>query len=135
MKAAYIDTSLLIGLKFQKSTSAASRLIRRYELFSSELLLAEMAAFGKRESIAEDLLWDACKGLSWVIPGNSISTEIKRVMRVGYARGADLWHLACACYLSPETGALAFLTLDDRQRSLALNLGFHAPALVQVPGT
>lgn len=105
------------------------RAIRRYELFSCELLLVELAAFGKRESIAEDLLWDACKGLSWVIPGNSVSTEIGRVMGAGYARGADLWHLACACYLSPETAELAFLTLDDRRRNLALSLGFQAPAL------
>ena len=130
MKAAYIDTSLLIGLKFQKSTPALARMIRRYELFSSELLLAEIAAFGKRESIAENLLWEACRGLSWIIPGNSIAPEIRRVVGAGYARGADLWHLACACYLSPTAKELSFLTLDERQRTLAVALGFQAPAFL-----
>lgn len=131
MKAAYIDTSLFIGLKFQKSTPATARVVRRYTLFSSELLIAEVLAFGKRESIAENLLWEGFKGLSWVIPDGSLAEQFRRVFHSGYARGADLWHLACACYLSPNPGELAFLTLDERQRDLALRLRFHAPLLAQ----
>jgi len=129
VKPAYIDTSLLIGLKFQKPALTAARTVSRYELFSSELLIAELLAFGKRESIAEDLLWEACRGLSWIVPASSIASEIDRVSHAGYARGADLWHLACACYLSPDPGDLAFLTLDERQRMLAARLGFQAPHL------
>jgi hypothetical protein len=129
VRAAYIDTSLLIGVKFQKSSSATTRVVGRYELYSSELLIAEVLAFGKRESIAEDLLWEACKGLSWIIPETSISEELNQVIQAGYARGADLWHMACACYLSPKPGELTFLTLDDRQRKLASAIGFHAPLL------
>lgn len=129
MKPAYIDTSLLIGLKFQKPASAAIRIVRQYELFSSELLIAEMLAFGKRESIERDLLWEALKGLSWVIPEKSIFEECRRVVPYGYSKGADLWHLACACYLCPSTAELAFLTLDEQQRNLAARLGFQAPLL------
>jgi hypothetical protein len=129
LKAAYIDTSLLIGLRFQKSAPATIRKIRQYELFSSELLIAEVLAFGKRESIEQGLLWKAFKGLSWVIPESSISEECRRVVQCGYVRGDDLWHLACACYLSPAAGELAFLTLDERQRDLATQLGFKTPLL------
>jgi len=129
MKPAYIDTSLLIGLKFQGLPSATVRRIEKYELFSGELLVAEMLAFGTRESIPEDQLWDALKGLSRVIPEGSLVSELTLVAHSGYARGADLWHLACACYLSPIPGDLAFLTLDERQRELASRIGFHAPAL------
>jgi len=131
VKAAYIDTSLVIGIRFQKSPPATVRMVRRYELFSSELLIAEVLAFGKRESMAEDLLWDALKGLSWIIPDGSISEALRRVIHFGYARGANLWHLACACYLSPNPGELAFLTLDEQQRQLASHLGFHAPRLAR----
>jgi|WetSurMetagenome_2_1015567.scaffolds.fasta_scaffold252334_1 hypothetical protein len=129
MKAAYIDTSLLIGLKFQKSSPSTIRTVRQYELFSSELLIAEVLAFGKRISIEQDLLWEALKGLSWVIPEKSIFEECRRVVQYGYSGGADLWHLGCACYLCPNTKELAFLTLDERQRNLAARLGFHAPLL------
>ena len=129
MKAAYLDTSLLIGLKFEQPDSALVQTVRNYDLFSSELLIAEVMAFGKRESIPEHPLWEAVKGLSWIIPEETIAEQLARVTRYGYARGADLWHLACACYLSPNPDDLVFLTLDERQRNLALRLGFHAPRL------
>lgn len=129
MKPAYIDTSLLIGAKFQGLPPAISRRVETYELFSGELLIAEVLAFGTRESIPGDQLWDALRGLSWVIPEGSLVSQLTRVTNSGYARGADLWHLACACYLSPIPGDLAFLTLDERQRELASLLGFHAPHL------
>jgi hypothetical protein len=129
VKTAYIDTSLIIGLRFQKAERATARAVGRYDLFSSELLIAEVLAFGKREAVDEDLLAEALKGVSWVIPEGSISEECRRVARSGYVRGADLWHLACACYLSPDPTELAFLTMDERQRELALSLGFQAPPL------
>jgi hypothetical protein len=125
LKAAYIDSSLLIGIRFQEFTSTKIHGIRQLGLFSSELLIAEVLAFGKREGIEEALLWDSLKGLSWVIPEGSIFEECKRVIQCGYVRGADLWHLACACYLSPNPGDLTFLTLDERQRDVAARLGFR----------
>jgi hypothetical protein len=127
LKAAYIDSSLLIGIRFQKFASTKIHAIRQYELYSSELLIAEVLAFGKREGIEEDFLWESLKGLSWVIPEGSLFEECKRVIQCGYVRGADLWHLACACYLSPDPGELAFLTLEERQRDAAACLGFHTP--------
>jgi hypothetical protein len=129
LKAAYIDTSLLIGIRFQKASSPTIRALLKYELFSSELLIAEILAFGKRESIDPDLVWAALAGLSWVIPESSIAKECKQVIRHDYVRGADLWHLACACWLSPNPADLTFLTLDERQRSLAARIGFIAPVI------
>jgi hypothetical protein len=129
VKAAYIDTSLVIGLKFQKAVPATMHWVRRHKLYSSELLIAEVLAFGKREAISEDLLREAIKGISWIVPEGSIAEQLRRVIGSGYARGADLWHLACACYLSPNPEELAFLTLDEPQRNLAAHIGFHAPRL------
>jgi hypothetical protein len=127
MKPAYVDTSLLIGIKFQKFSAASARSVKQYDLFSGELLVAEMLAFGKRESISLDLIRESFKGISWIVPDRSILKECNRVIEAGYARGADLWHLACACYLSPNPKELAFLTLDARQHELAARLGFNAP--------
>jgi hypothetical protein len=50
--------------------------------------------------------------------------EIDRVLAEGYVRGADLWHLACAVYVSGNPEELAFVSLDQRQREVAKALGF-----------
>lgn len=128
-KTAYLDTSLLIGLKFEQPDPVLVRAVLDYDLYSSELLIAEVMAFGKRESVPENLLWDAVQGISWVIPVEKITEQLARVGRHGYARGADLWHPACACYLSPNPQDLVFLTLDERRRHLASLVGFRAPRL------
>jgi len=47
------------------------------------------------------------------------------VLRHGYVRGADLWHLACALYLKKRVKELLFLTLDQRQQEAAMKLGFR----------
>ena len=131
MREAYLDTSLFIELKFQGSPAATKRLIQKHDLYSSELLLAEVLAFAKRESIAEELLSDSLKGISWVLPEGSLAAELKHVAGTGYVRGADLWHLACALYLSPNPADLVFLTLDKRQREAAATLGFQTPVLTK----
>jgi hypothetical protein len=48
------------------------------------------------------------------------------VLGAGYIRGADCWHLATALYLASEPPTLSFLTLDDRQKSIANTLGFQS---------
>ena len=128
MNAAYIDTSLLIAMKFQGLPAAAIEKVKEYDLFSSELLIAETLAFGKRESLSEHLVLEALKGVSWIIPDGTLIESLIRITRLGYARGADLWHLACACYLSPNPTDLVFLTMDEQQRNLASLLGFQVPA-------
>ncbi len=86
-----------------------------------------MLAFAKRENAALEFVLEAVKGISWIIPDRSLAEELKSVAKAGYLRGADLWHLACACYLAPNPKEIAFLTLDARQREVAERLGFPTP--------
>lgn len=46
-------------------------------------------------------------------------------LTAGYLRGADLWHVACALYLAEVPSDVTFLSLDDRQRTVAEALGFR----------
>jgi len=61
--------------------------------------------------------------VSWIVPDRSLSPEVSRVLQVGYIRGPDCLHLATALYLG-DSGSLTFLTLDERQRAVAADLGF-----------
>lgn len=63
--------------------------------------------------------------IAFVMPARSLLPEIARILDVGHLRGADLWHLACALFLSPDPTQLAFLTLDRRQAEVAATLGFR----------
>ena len=59
-----------------------------------------------------------------MLPDRPLTAVIRIVLEAGHLRGADLWHVACALYLSPNPQDLAFLTLDDRQAALAGTIGF-----------
>ncbi len=125
MSVAYVDTSCLVAIAFGEP--GARRLAHRLEgferLLSSNLLEAELRATLKREAVeaaADDLLsW-----LSWIFPNRPLTPEFIRISATGYLRGADLWHLASALYVSPKPSELSFLTLDARQRAVASKLGF-----------
>ena len=124
MKAAYVDTSCLVAIAFGESEAAqvASRLREHDVLLSSNLLGAELRATLVREAAEVDealFSW-----IKWVLPDRPLSVEIIRVLRAGYLRGADLWHLATAMYVTPEPRDLTFLTLDRRQEEVAEELGF-----------
>ena len=129
--AAYIDASLLIHVRFEEAGRRAERRIDAYDrLFSAELLLAEMLAFARREDIERSDVLAAVTGVSWIVPDRSLAAELARVIECGYARGADLWHLACACYLSPVPERIAFLTRDFSQQQIATRLGFRTPSFI-----
>ena len=124
MKAAYVDTSCLVAIAFGESEAAevASRLREHDVLLSSNLLEADLRATLVREAAEVDealFSW-----IKWVLPDRPLSVEIIRVLRAGYLRGADLWHLATAMYVTPEPRDLTFLTLDRRQEEVAEELGF-----------
>jgi predicted nucleic acid-binding protein len=124
MDAAYVDTSVLVAILFDEpgGKAAATRLARYDEVFSSNLLEAELAAVCAREKA--EMPVELRTSISWILPDRALSDEIAVTLAAGYVRGADLWHLACALYLAEDPGAIAFLTLDERQREVAKKMGF-----------
>ena len=125
MSVAYVDTSVLVALAFDEPDGAgmSNRLEAFSRLLSSNLLEAELRAACAREacSFSESLV----ANLTWVLPDRSLAPELAAVLTAGYLRGADLWHAASALYVAPAPGDLWFVTLDERQRSVAATLGFR----------
>ncbi len=128
MTAAYVDTSCLLAVAFGEAgyEAVVTRLQRVDRLFASNLLEAEFRSALRRESVEGG---DALLGrISWVIPHRPLTDEMRDVLASGYLRGADLWHLACALYLSPDPQELLFLTLDGAQSTVATMVGFTTDA-------
>jgi predicted nucleic acid-binding protein len=125
VKLAYVDTSCLVAIAFDEpeASGLAERLAGFGRLFSSNLLEAELRSAVARERVRTDcaplLSW-----IGWVFPDRPLTREFHEVLARGHARGADLWHLACALFLKNRLHELAFVTLDRRQQSLAETLGF-----------
>jgi predicted nucleic acid-binding protein len=124
MNVAYVDTSCLVAVAFGERGAAA--LARRLEgfdrLLSSNLLEAEFRAACVRERVEANATYLAA--LSWVLPDRPLRDEIGQVLLAGQVRGADCWHLATALYLAGDPSLIAFLTLDQKQRAVANQLGF-----------
>lgn len=127
MSVAYLDTSCLLAVAFgEPGAKALVRRLERYEvLVSSNLLEAELRAALAREGVeGGDGLLD---GVVWILPDRRLTPEIQRVLAARRLRGADLWHLASALYVSESPADLDFLTLDAAQRDAAAALGFPTP--------
>ncbi|HEX9729529.1 MAG TPA: PIN domain-containing protein [Gemmatimonadales bacterium] len=123
---AYVDTSCIVSVALDERGSEAvrQRLVQCDELLAGGLLEAELMSALRREGV-DVATPPILEHLDWVIPDRHLSTEIARVLSVGYLRGADCWHLATALYLAGDDPAsLAFLTLDERQGAAASTLGF-----------
>lgn len=120
MKLAYVDSSCLVAIALGEpgAQEMAERLGGFGRLLSSNLLEAELRSALSRERVEEDcaplLSW-----IGWVHPDRPLTREYRVILDRGHARGADLWHLACALFLKARLGELAFVTLDRRQRELA----------------
>lgn len=125
MKIAYVDSSCLIAVALQEEGAGELlvQLSRFDRLVSSSLAEAEFRAALAREGIPGKggnlLSW-----LDWVQPYRRLTPEIERILQMGNARGADLWHLACALFVRPKLEGLRFLTWDSGQESLARALDF-----------
>ncbi len=125
MKVAYVDTSVLVAVAFgePESEKMAGKLEGFDRLLTSNLTEAEFRAVLLRERV-ENAGVELLGAFSWILPNRPLTREIERVIAVGYVRGADLWHLACALFVSPQPGEISFLTLDSRQTEVAEVLGF-----------
>lgn len=124
MSVGYVDTSCLVAVAFAEPGYEAlvARLEGLDQLYSSNLLEAELRATFEREGVAAD--GGLLSRLSWILPDRALSAEIRAVLEAGRLHGADLWHVACALYLSPDPRELAFLTVDQKQAVVATSMGF-----------
>ena len=128
MKLAYLDTSCLVAVALGEEGAAdVAEHLRGYDfLAASNLLEAELRSVLAREQVEEDPS-PLLEGIAWVHPDRALSSELQDVVRQGYVRGADLWHLACASFLRRKLSSLEFLTLDKTQDRVARALGFETP--------
>ena len=124
---AYVDTSaaLAVALGELGWELTARRLAGFSILLSSNLLEAEARAAYWRNGQEFDPA--AVSEIGWVHPNRSLGPEMEQAIAAGsYLKGADLWHIAVALYIDANTTrSIAFITLDERQRSVAAALGFE----------
>lgn len=125
MNVGYVDSSCLVAVVFREPgyEAAVARLEALDLMASSNLLEAELRAALAREGVPDE--GTILGRVSWLLPDRPLSAEISEVLAAGYLRGADLWHLACALYLSPDPRELTFVTLDQDQAVVAAALGFR----------
>ena len=124
MSVAYVDTSALVAIAFSERGGAtvARRLDGFSRLLSSNLLEAELRVAFAREGYEFET--GLVSGIEWVMPDRTLSPEFMKALDAGYLRGADLWHVAVALYVTGPGSGMSFITLDCRQRSVAATLGF-----------
>ena len=124
MSIAYVDTSSLVAIAFGEPGEEKVRgtINESSRLISSNLLEAELRAAHVRRG--RELTTSLMDRIDWIYPTRPLGPEFDIVLSAGYVRGADLWHLACALYVTNRPEELAFVTLDQRQREVAKALGF-----------
>ena len=124
MRTAYVDTSALAAIVFGEN--AAEEMARRLGAFrrvlSSNLLEAELRAALAREDAAYSPSY--VEQIDWIFPDRPLGPEMDTVLEVGYLKGADLWHVATALAAARDPREMSFITLDERQRAVAAELGF-----------
>ena len=133
MSVAYVDTSVLTAIAFDEpgAVAYAQRLDEFARLISSNLLEAELrAAFARENLLFHE---SAVAGVEWILPDRTLAPELATVLETGYLRGADLWHVATALYVSPQSRNLSFATLDARQSDIAAALGFRILPEAELP--
>jgi len=130
VSAAYLDSSLLIGILFgEPGARALARMVDRFDaLFTGDLLVAEVLAAAAREGLEPAAVGRVLAPVSLVLPPRTLEPEMNEALRHGRLRGADLWHVACALFLAgPAREDLSFLSRDEAQRRVASRLGFPTP--------
>ena len=122
---AYIDTSAILAIEFREDgyKGVLNRIGEHEDIVASNLVEAEIRAATAREQ--RTFNQPLHSNITWIYPNRPLTNEFDRVLRVGYLRGADLWHVAVALYASPDPSQISFITLDTRQRNVARELGFQ----------
>lgn len=125
MKLAYVDSSWLLAIAFEEPgyRRREERLRAFDQLYASNLVEAEVRSALVREAVPEGRE-DLFRAITWLYPTRPLTQEFRGVMTYGHLKGADLWHLACALFLSPDPREITLLTLDRRQKDVGRRLGF-----------
>ena len=125
MESAYVDASAILSIAFHEPgyDDIDQRLRGFSRLLSSNFLEAEIRSAFAREGRVYSA--NLVPRINWIYPNRPLSAEIASVLRVGYLRGADLWHVAVALYHADDPEEMSFVTLDNRQRTVASALGFQ----------
>ncbi len=126
MKFFYIDTSVLVSLMLKQGPYKVlkNQLESADDVISSQLIESELMSVCRREEVDLEIAFEYLNKVSLIIPDRSLRQEITKILKHGYCRGADLFHLSCALYIDPEAKELQFLTSDDKQKTLAKKTGF-----------
>jgi hypothetical protein len=125
-KAAYVDSSCLLAVAFRDAgfETTVQRLREFDVLLTATLTEAEIRAALIRKGSRDDAS-KLLRGLDWVRADRRLTAYIDRVVNSGIPlRGADVWHLACALFATPDPSLMHFLSLDKRQVEAARRLGF-----------
>ncbi len=124
MSVAYVDASVFVALAFRESSAVRvrRRLASFDQVITSVFTEAELASALRREGVT--LPHSPLQGVELIGAGDPLTGEIEQVLAAGYLRGADCWHVAVALNYSPDR-ALAFITLDTAQRTVAAAVGFQ----------
>ena len=124
---AYVDSSALVPLVLEERSAgdAVTRRLQRHRmLLSSNLLEAELrVAFQQAQQDFDPTL---LSNIIWVMPDRALDAEMAGILTAANLRSAQLWHLANAVYIHQQLGELpmAFITLDEQQETVAIELGF-----------
>ena len=126
MPSGYVDTSAFVAILFDEPVRprVARALAGLDSAYASNLLEAELRSVAHREQIDQGSVQAVLRALRWIQPAGSVEPQLLRVLACGYLRGADLWHLACALYVTPDPHGTRFVSLDTGQRRIAAKLGF-----------
>ncbi len=122
---AYLDASCLAAIALQEPSvpQLRRRLMTFDEIVAHPLVEAEVMSACAREAVPVPDL--ELQSVTWLPSAGSVRPFVMRVLRAGYLRGADAFHLAVALGLDADPGKLTFLTLDTKQRAVAKALGFR----------
>ena len=126
-QAAYVDGSALIPMLFRErpvGDAVRQRLQRHRMLISSNFLEAELRVEFRQAQLDYDPT--SLPSVEWVVPDRPLDAEMEVIVEAANLGVARLWHLANAVYIHQQLGGLpmAFITLDEQQETVAIELGF-----------
>ena len=127
----YLDTSAWIAWKFKQ---AGSDIFKKIALdsdtvISCPLFVSEYVSFLKRNEILSQTRYEEeLDFIRWIFPAVPLFKEYSQCGKLGFLRGADLYHIATALWFAQDRPSeLIFLTCDLKQKEAAKKLGFKTP--------